>query len=160
MSHCIAWLHMADMLVALYALPPLPSLPKGLQIRPALPPEGHLVEAFIARHFSPGWVSEARVGLSATPARVLIALQDGRLAGFACHDVTRRGFFGPTGVAPEFRGRGIGGHLLLRALDALSYAGFAYAIIGDPGPTEFYEKMCGAVPIPNSTPGAYWGLLR
>lgn len=151
---------MPDMLVPLYALPPLQPLPEGLEIRPALPPEWHLVTGFVERHFSPGWVSECQVGMAAQPARVLIAVKDDRLAGFAGHDVTKRGFFGPTGVAPEFRGVGIGRHLLLHALDALQRAGFAYAIIGDAGPVDFYARICGAIPIPNSSPGPYRSLLR
>ena len=33
--------------------------------------------------------------------------------------------------------------------------GYAYAVIGGAGPTGFYEKAVGAIPIPHSTPGIY-----
>jgi hypothetical protein len=38
--------------------------------------------------------------------------------------------------------------------------GYGYAVIGDPGPTEFYQKVVGAVDIPGSWPGVYKGMLR
>ena len=151
---------MTDMLVPLYGREAPPTLPEGLAVRRPLPPEGHVVTAFVAEHFGDQWVSEAAVALAARPARMLVAILDGRLAGFACHDVTARGFFGPTGVDPALRGRGIGRHLLLRALDALAQDGYAYAIIGAVGPVEFYRSACGAIEIPGSDPGPYRGLLR
>jgi hypothetical protein len=33
--------------------------------------------------------------------------------------------------------------------------GYAYAVIGGAGPTEFYRRAAGAVPIPDSTFGIY-----
>ena len=39
-------------------------------------------------------------------------------------------------------------------------AGYGYGVIGDPGPIEFYQKRLDAMPIPNSTPGIYAGMLR
>lgn len=151
---------MTDLLVPLYALPDPPPLPDGLEIRPALPPERHVVCGFVGRHFGPGWVSECETGLSAQPVRVLIALEGGALAGFACYDVTARGFFGPTGVDPARERRGIGKHLLLRALARLRDLGFAYGIIGAAGPVDFYRHVCGAIEIPDSHPGPYRGLLK
>lgn len=150
---------MPDLLVPLHGLT-VPPLPEGLVIRRPLPPEGHVVTAFVAEHFAAQWVSEANVALAARPARMLVAIQGGTLAGFACYDVTARGFFGPTGVDPGLRGRGVGRHLLLRALDALAQDGFAYAVIGAAGPVEFYRTTCGAIEIPGSDPGLYRDLLR
>ena len=37
--------------------------------------------------------------------------------------------------------------------------GFGYAIIGGVGPTAYYSKAVGAVPIDGSEPGVYRGLL-
>ncbi len=39
-------------------------------------------------------------------------------------------------------------------------AGYAYAIIGDPGPVDFYRKRLDTIEIPNSKPGHYAGMLR
>ena len=38
--------------------------------------------------------------------------------------------------------------------------GYGYAIIGDVGPSAFYEKSVGATVIPDSEPGVYRGMLR
>ena len=150
-SRCIDAV-MPDMLIPLYRLPDPPPLADGLVIRPVLPPEAHLVIDFVTRDFHAGWVSECHVGLMAQPCKVLIALQDGKLAGFACFDVTIRGFFGPTGVDPAFERCGIGKQLLLRALSRLRDMGFAYGIIGAAGPVDFYRKTCGAIEIPDPLP--------
>jgi hypothetical protein len=60
--------------------------------------------------------------------------------GFACYDVTCRGYFGPTGVLESERGKGIGTHRLIRPLSGLRELGYAYAIIGAAGPVDFYAK--------------------
>ncbi len=150
---------MPDLLVPLYKLPPPPQPQPGITLRPVMPYEGHQLLEFVSAHFSPKWVSECRVALAAQPAKVLVAVEEGKLLGFACFDVTARGFFGPTGVAEEQRGRGLGKLLLLHALDRLHHLGFAYAVIGQAGPVEFYKATCGAMVIPGSETGIYGGAL-
>ncbi|MGO7726351.1 GNAT family N-acetyltransferase, partial [Rhizobium ruizarguesonis] len=49
---------------------------------------------------------------------------------------------------------------LFASLNDLKAMGYAYAIIGAVGPSAFYEKAVGAVPIPNSAPGIYAGMLK
>jgi predicted N-acetyltransferase YhbS len=58
-------------------------------------------------------------------------------------------------VLESERGKGIGKELLVRSMIGLRELGYAYAIIGGAGPTDFYEKTLGAIPIPGSTPGVY-----
>jgi len=84
-----------------------------------------------------------------------IAVQDGKIIGFACYDVTAKGFFGPTGVTAEARGQGVGRALLLATLHGLAEMGYAYAIIGGAGPVDFYRKAVGAIEIEGSEPGIY-----
>ncbi len=78
-------------------------------------------------------------------------------AGFACYEVSCRAFFGPTGVIAEARGRGVGRALLLHAMHGLREPGYAYGIIGQAGPTEFYKKTLGGIEIEGSSPGIYPG---
>ncbi len=52
------------------------------------------------------------------------------------------------------------GTRLLSSLLDLKTMGYAYAIIGDVGPSGFYEKTVDAMPIPNSAPGIYAGMLK
>ena len=83
---------------------------------------------------------------------------EGRIVGFAVYECSRRGYFGPTGVREDLRGRGLGAALLFRCLEAMREMGYAYAVIGGVGPQAFYEKVCGAFVIPGSETGVY--LLR
>ena len=54
------------------------------------------------------------------------------------------GLFGPMGVDPSLRGKGVGGLLTQRALLSLKQLGFERALIPAVGPVEFYERCCGA----------------
>jgi GNAT superfamily N-acetyltransferase len=155
---------MADLLVRLYDMPQSAATAKvaaaGIALRRALPPERHVVLDWIAARFGPHWTSEAALGLSQQPPTVLLAARENILLGFACYDCTAKGFFGPTGVDTAARGGGIGEALLFAALEAMRQAGYAYAVIGDPGPVEFYRKRLDALDIPRSDPGFYAGMLR
>jgi predicted N-acetyltransferase YhbS len=154
---------MIDMLVRLYDLPDSSALyaevaAKGVTLRRARAFEKHTVAAF-ARTFSEKWASEVEVALTRQPVACFIATKEKHILGFACYDTTMRGFFGPTGVAEEARGLGLGKALLFKSLEALRETGHAYAIIGGVGPREFYEKTCGAIEIPGSDPGIYGDIL-
>ena len=155
---------MIDMLVRLYDLPDSSELYRaveasGVTLRRARAFEKHTVAAFAREHFSEKWVSEVEVAVTRQPVACFIATRDKHILGFACFDTTQRGFFGPTGVAEEARGSGIGKALLMKALEALREIGYAYAIIGGVGPREFYAKACGAIEIPGSDPGVYRDIL-
>jgi GNAT superfamily N-acetyltransferase len=155
---------MPDMLVRLYALPPLDAAlaavqSQGIVIRRALVPEKPQVLAWIAQQF-PAWQAEVDGAHARLPVSCFLALRGESIVGFACHDAICRNFFGPAGVLEAERGRGIGRALLLAALHAQHAMGYAYAIIGGVGPAAFYEQAVGAVPIAGSTPGIYEGMLR
>jgi GNAT superfamily N-acetyltransferase len=156
---------MPDMLVNLMRLPtPDAALDElrrdGVLVRRAQPWELTAVREFVACEFSQGWADEISVGFARQPVTVYVALREGRLAGFAAYECTRRNFFGPTGVAPGERGRGVGRALLLASLWGLRELGYAYAVIGGVGPAEFYERAVGAQLIPDSSPGIYADPLR
>lgn len=146
---------MPDLLVRLYALEDQAPVIAGVDLRRPLPHEQGVVREWIARHFEPGWAEEFAAAFKHTPPASFIAVQAGQLVGFACYDVTARGFFGPTGVIEAARGRGIGEALLRRSLLALRELGYAYAIIGAAGPVAFYTRAVGAILIPDSEPGLY-----
>lgn len=155
---------MADMLVRLYHLPEIESPEQfekrtGVVIRRAIGPEKHVVSAWIGERFGQGWVSESEVGFARLPVTTIVAIEDGKLLGFACYDVATKGFFGPTGVDEHERGRGIGKMLFLYTLHLMRLDGYGYAIIGGAGPTEFYAKAVGAEIIADSSPGIYKGML-
>jgi len=153
-----------DLLVSLYSTK-LADLNRkadhaGVSIRPALPPELHIVVEWVRQQFSENWASEVSVAFSRQPVACLISVDGGKLLGFACYDTTARGFFGPTGVDPEARGKGIGLALFSACLQTMKTLGHAYAFIGDAGPVDFYAKTAGAIIIPAPDKGIYQGMLR
>lgn len=153
-----------DMLVKLYDLPDSRAAferlrGQGIQVRRALVPEKHKVVAWVREGFSQGWASETEVAFGRQPVSCFIAVQAGKILGFACHDATCRNFFGPTGVNPNARRQGVGTGLLFACLEAMREQGFGYAIVGGVGPADYYAKAVGAVLIEGSEPGVYAGLL-
>jgi GNAT superfamily N-acetyltransferase len=152
---------MPDMLVKLYDLPqPGPALAAALRqgcvIRRAQPLDKPATLAWVQAAF-PAWLVEADAAFARLPVTCFIAQRDSAIVGFACYDATCRNFFGPTGVAENERGRGIGLALLLAALQAQKDQGYAYAIIGGVGPAGYYAKAVGATLIEGSSPGIYAG---
>jgi len=146
---------MPDLLVNLLKLP-TPEEPDGqVLIRRAQPFELSAVRQFIQENFSNSWADEVSVGFANKPVSIFIATIDQRIVGFAAYECTRRGFFGPTGVIEQARGKGIGKALLLSCLWALREIGYVYGIIGGVGPVRFYQKTVGAIVIPDSEPGIY-----
>ncbi len=155
---------MFDMLVRLYDLPDVSDLvselkSQGIMIRRPGAYERHLVCDWVSREFSPKWVSETKVAFSRQPINCFIATYEHQVIGFACYDVTAKGFLGPMGVSSSYRLGGLGKALLVTALKALFDDGYAYAVIGGVGPAEFYAKAVGAVPIEGSSPGIYVDIL-
>ena len=147
---------MSDLLVNLLKLPVHESSPtESFIIRRAQPFELSEVREFVAANFSTAWADEITVGFARQPITVFIATIERELVGFAAYECTRRGFFGPTGVAENAQGKGIGTALLLASLWGLREMGYVYAIIGAAGPVDFYQKTVGAIIIPDSEPGIY-----
>lgn len=156
---------MPDLLVKLYALPPLEAELEAMRtlditLRRPLAPERHRVVEWTQEHWNPHWASEITVAFAHHPIHAFIAVRKQALLGFACYDCTMLGFFGPTGVLPEHRRQGLGRALLIAALHALREKGYAYGIIGGAGPVDFYKKHVGATVIDGSAPGIYRGMLR
>jgi GNAT superfamily N-acetyltransferase len=151
---------MTDMLVKLYDLKDdwgfmVKQENRGITIRKPIGPEKHLVVSWVKKHFEEFWASETDQALSNRPVTCFIAIENQSLIGFACYDATALGFFGPTGVLEECRGRGTGKALLLACLLDMRLAGYGYAIIGFVDPIEFYSKAVGAVEIPDSSPSIW-----
>ena len=156
---------MTDMLVNLLKLPALDPVLSELgshqiSVRRANPFEITPVMEFVEQEFSVEWADEISVGFATKPVSVYIAISDGEVRGFSAYECTRRNYFGPTGVLEEMRGRGVGKALVLASLWGLREMGYVYGIIAGVGPVEFYEKIVGAIVIPDSSPGIYSDMLK
>ena len=152
---------MRDLLVRLYDLPPFGPAEaalagRGITLRRPLPWEKHLLLDWVEAEFGRSWRSECEVAFARQPVSCFAAAVGGRVLGFACYEVTARGFFGPMGVATAERGSGVGEALLLASLHAMREHGYVYAIIGGgDGAREFYERTVGATVIEGSERGVY-----
>jgi predicted N-acetyltransferase YhbS len=156
---------MPDMLVRLYDLPDSSLYYRradeaGVAIRRADPWDHARYRRFVEETFGELWAVEAALAYRQSPISAFMAEREGRITGFAAYECTRRGYFGPTGVIPDERKRGVGGALLFRCLESMREMGYAYAIIGGVGPREYYEKVCGAFVIPGSEVGIYGSLYE
>jgi hypothetical protein len=155
---------MPDLLVKLYELPDATAKPEalrlqGIRVRRAMAYERAPVVRWVLERFGEGWAGECEVAFSRQPIACHIATREGQVLGFACHDATALGLFGPTGVEEKERGHGLGAALLLASLQAMAHRGYAYAVIGGAGSLRFYERVCGATEISGSTPGLYMDRL-
>ena len=127
------------------ALPPRPL--DGSATRRPSHDESDRVLAFVERHFGRIWRFEATKAFETDLPQVFIT-EEQEITGFAVHDVNNRGlgFFGPTGVAKEMRGRGLGCQLLLASLADLHRLGYTRAVIPWTEALDFYRKCSGAEP--------------
>lgn len=157
---------MADMLVDLMDLE-LPVelekklLEEGIQIKQALAPDRSKVMRF-AVTFSEEWSDEVAASFSNMPVTCYIAVKDKEIIGFACYEATAKAFFGPTGVNLDYRKKGIGKALLLRALIGLRELGYAYGFIGSPAESaiHFYTEAVHGTLIENKKGGIYRRMVK
>lgn len=100
---------------------------EGVCVRPVAPADLPVLMPFIQRTFGWDWYRFAQeylailFGPGADDIVFLVAMHGGRIAGY-CQQ--RRERFGPFGVLPELRGRGIGRLLLFRCLETALAQGF------------------------------------
>ncbi|HDR7620684.1 GNAT family N-acetyltransferase [Bacillus mycoides] len=107
---------------------------------------------FVKDEFGERWLKSLDYGFRTYKEElpIFIAEQEGAIIGFACYDVVRgkKGLFGPMGTAKHNRVNGVGKTLLNHCLYNMKKSGYEYAIIGQAGPIEFYERCCNARLIP------------
>ncbi len=126
---------MADLIVNLYEKDYLNDLNiklknDDIKIKRLLSPNSDKLVEFVKKHFSEGWTSEVKAGIYKENPTCFVAVHESEIVGFACYDATAKGYFGPTGVNPDYRGKNVGQVLLLTTLEAMKEAGYGYAIIG------------------------------
>lgn len=81
------------------------------------------VREWVRSTFSDGWAHEAGLGFQHEPVTVWAARANRVLCGFAASNATGRNYFGPIGVAPDFRRRGIGRVLVVKCLEDMQRDG-------------------------------------
>jgi mycothiol synthase len=130
---------------------PARDIPKGITVERYLLGAPFAPFAAIADAFGEVWATEAWLAASVGPAKpsgLLLARDEaGALLGFAASGVGGPDVFGPTGVWPAARGRGVGRRLLLRALDDIAERGCKTALISWLGPEGYYRRALSGVDL-------------
>lgn len=121
-------------------------------VRRASPADFDKLSRFVAAEFGERWLQSVAYVFRTYNEKlpIYIAQQEEVIIGFACYDVVRgkKGLFGPMGIAKQNRVKGVGKELLHHCLYNMKQDGYEYAIIGQGGPVEFYERCCNARLIP------------
>ncbi len=115
----------------------------GIKVRKVSPAEGELVGRWVEERFSPFWRTEVEMALTAEDGGVLVAESGGRILGFSAYGALRPDFFGPIGVDPGARGRGIGTVLLFETLTLMRAEGVRMATIPWTTHLTFYAQVPG-----------------
>lgn len=126
----------------------LAALPDGRDVqRPAQGERDRFLD-FVNRVFGKIWRFEAAKAFEVDPPTAFYAEHQGKIAGFAVHDVNNRGlgFFGPMGVAQPLRKHGFGRELLLASLADLRRLGYQTSVIPWTDSIDFYRRSCNARP--------------
>lgn len=92
------------------------------------------------------WIGEISEAFNNSPISLFIAELNGKVEAFSAYEVNNKGtgWFGPMGTTSNLRGKGIGGILLKKCLQAMKEIGFNKAIIPWVGPIPFYLHYCNA----------------
>lgn len=117
----------------------------GYRLRRADPDDTHRTREFMDAHWGAEWRDEVMLAFDEDPITLFLAEQGDTLVGFAAYEVNQcLGSFGPTGVLPEHRGKGLGRRLLRACLADLRHRGRAVCEIGWVGPVAYYHRICAA----------------
>lgn len=133
---------------------------QGVAIRRAMAYERGQVMGWVYENFNALWADECAVAFGRQPIGCHIAVKDDAICGFCCVDTTFKNFIGPIGVLQSLRRKGVGHGLLVSVSQGLLQSGYAYAVVGDAGVPEFFNKAVAAWEIPESTPGVYPRKIR
>jgi len=118
---------------------------EGFTIRRAEPDDKEEVLRFIRSEFAL-WEGEVKEFFRNDPISLHICLRGEEVVGFSGYDGNNKntGWFGPMGVLPECRGKGIGALLCKLCLRDIALQGHKRSIIPWVGPIRFYSYVCQA----------------
>jgi hypothetical protein len=122
-------------------------------IKRAVAEDEDMLMNFTAEHFGEGWKETLANGFRKEEIPIFLAWKAEKLIGFSSYDIYRdqKAIYGPMGVIESERKNRLGSLLLHEALSDMKRKGYAYIVLGEAGPIEYYEKECGAILIPLSS---------
>lgn len=131
---------------------------QGIVIKRVMDVNDSEVVDFVKTNFSAIWAEEVRFALFNRNCHV--AVDGTKIVGFFCIQATAPEFFGPIGVLPEYRGKGIASALLHKAVLLMKDRGYKYMVSGATrGPmARIIKRHYATIEIPESI-GSYEDLL-
>lgn len=101
--------------------------------------------AYVAT-FAGAWRHEAERALLNDPPTLFVLREERSIIGFSAHNANNRGlgWFGPAGVSPGQRSRGLGAILSRASFADLRAAGFRRSIVPWVSSISFYERVASA----------------
>jgi mycothiol synthase len=118
---------------------------EGYIIRRAESADRAAVLAFLRTCF-PFWEEEVLECFNNSPISLHICVRNGEVVGFSAYQGNNKSlpWFGPMGVMPTERAKGIGAIVCKLCLRDLALQGHKKSIIPWVGPVRFYSKVCNA----------------
>ncbi len=118
---------------------------RGIVFRPLRHEDEPVLRPWIHENWGHSWAIEACNSLKNDPVTSHVAVNDGRIVGFATYDVMAlTSGFGPTGVEERMRGLGLGKILLFRCLEDMKKRGDRHCEVTWVGPISYYSHTVGA----------------
>lgn len=118
---------------------------RGIAFRRLRHEDETALRPWVHGHWGSGWATEACNSLKNDPVTSHVAVNDGRIVGFATYDVMAlTSGFGPTGVEERMRGLGLGKILLFRCLEDMKKRGNRHCEVTWVGPISYYSHTVGA----------------
>ena len=132
-----------SLVAELNSAPPEPPAPAGVKMEVAARASSAPVRAFIGAHFGESWARESEPALAgAGGAFCSVAIGDGEILGFAAMGAGNPNWFGPMGVRPDRRGRGLGAALLAHAVREARVRGTRRVLVSwMTGKEAFYKRV-------------------
>jgi len=124
---------------------------EGVTVRRARPDERDRFSKWAGDVFSPFWGYEVSEAFRFPQPKVWIAEEKDRTLGFSVYGALEPHWFGPIGVDPDVRKKGLGSALLFRCLVSMKEEGERLAVIPWTGHLFFYSQVPGVKRIRN-----YW----
>jgi len=117
--------------------------PEGVTVRKAKSDEKEKITGWVSGQFSPYWAFEASEAFRSPKPKLWIGEEGERVLGFSAYSALEPHWFGPIGVDPRARKKGLGSLLLFNCLASMREEGQRTAVIPWTSHLFFYSQVPG-----------------
>jgi GNAT superfamily N-acetyltransferase len=128
---------------------------EGIVVRLATPEDRDRVRDWVLKNSGHNWSHETAKAIGPAGSGVWIAEDETGLVAYSVFGSLEHHWFGPIGVAPNLRKKGLGTLLLFKSLDSMRQLGVPRAVIPWTGHLFFYSQVPGIVGLRH-----YWMMSK